>query len=63
MTTTEYPKGTDWVDGFPVWKQGARWICDGPEGRFQGRTKTETVRLLRESGGEYREGENGEAQR
>lgn len=35
---------------YPVWKFGARWICDGPEGRFHAKTKAEAIRMLRETG-------------
>jgi hypothetical protein len=38
---------------YPLWKQGARWICDGPEGRFHAKTKTEAIRLLRGAAGKH----------
>lgn len=38
---------------YPLWREGNRWICDGPNGRFHARTKAEAIRLLRETGGLY----------
>jgi hypothetical protein len=46
MTTTQTPD-------YPIYKFGARWICDGPEGRFSARTKAEAIRLLDETKGHY----------
>lgn len=36
---------------YPIVKFGARWVCDGPKGRFHARTKAEAERLLRETQG------------
>jgi hypothetical protein len=36
------------VAAFPISKFGARWVCDGPDGRFHARTKKEVERLLTE---------------
>lgn len=41
------------ADQYPIVAFGARWVCDGPKGRFHARTKAEAVRLLREAGGSY----------
>ncbi len=38
---------------YPVYRQGSRWICEGPHGRFFARSKTDAQRLLRETGGRY----------
>jgi hypothetical protein len=34
------------VEGYPLFRFGARWICDGPLGRFHTRTKSEATELL-----------------
>ena len=39
---------------FPIVKFGARWVCDGPDGRFHTRTKAEAERLLSEALGRSR---------
>lgn len=31
---------------YPIYKFGARWICDGPDGRFHAKTKSEAETLL-----------------
>jgi hypothetical protein len=40
---------------YPVYKFGARWVCEGPKGRFHAHTKRELQRLLRETSGRYDE--------
>jgi hypothetical protein len=34
---------------YPLYKWGARWICEGPDGHFHARTKTEALRMLTET--------------
>jgi hypothetical protein len=43
------------IDGYPIQKVGSRWICDGPEGRFQAGSKRDAIALLRSTKGKYRD--------
>lgn len=38
-------------DDYPIVRMGARWVCDGPFGRFHARTKRDAERMLTENGG------------
>lgn len=35
---------------YPASKVGGRWICDGPNGRFQAKTKRELIEMLKNGG-------------